>query len=225
MCGRFTLRVSPETLQETFPQIDFSPMLGQTPRYNIAPGEAIWGIPNRSPWRVDAFLWGLVPSWVSAARTRYQMINARAETLAEKPAFRGLLRHKRGIVLADGFYEWKRAENKQPSQPYFIRLKSDEAFGIAALWDEWYAPDGSVLYSTVLITTRANALVAPLHSRMPVILPQKVWETWLHPRAMQPNEALSLLRPYPPAAMQAWPVSRAVNKPGYKSPECIQPLV
>lgn len=223
MCGRFTLIADVTALQQAFPQVDFSAVHSLQPRYNIAPGQAILGIPNAMPWKPDAFVWGLVPSWAREPNTRYRMINARAESLPQKAAYRGPLRYKRCLILTDGFYEWRRLPGQKHKQPYYIRMQSGVPFALAGLWDVWHAPDGSELPTATIITTEPNSLIAPLHDRMPVILPPKAWERWLDPKAVRYEQVADLLKPYPAVEMTAWPVSPAVNNPTFDAPECIQP--
>lgn len=221
MCGRFTLTADAQQLQQAFPQVDFSTVYAVQRRYNIAPGQAILGVPNAQPLALDAFIWGLVPSWAQERATRYRMINARAESLHQKPAYRGPLRYKRCLILADGFYEWRAVPGEKRKQPYYIRLKGGQPFAFAGLWDAWQAPDGSELRTASIVTTQPNALVAPIHNRMPVILPPEAWERWLAPGAVRYEDVASLLKPYPAEAMEAWPVSPKVNSPAYDAPDCV----
>ncbi len=221
MCGRFTLTADPAALQAAFPNFSFPPQYA--PRYNIAPGQPIMVIANAAPHRADFFAWGLVPFWAKDPSPGSRMINARAETLAEKPAFRGPLKYKRCLILADGFYEWKAVEGKKVKIPYFIRLASGKPFAFAGLWDEWHAPDGGRLRSAVIITTAPNALMSALHNRMPVILSESDYALWLDPAPRAATDLLPLLHPYPADAMHAYPVSTLVNSPTNDRPECVLP--
>ncbi|GAB4529692.1 MAG: SOS response-associated peptidase [Anaerolineales bacterium] len=221
MCGRFTLTADTAALQATFPQVDFSTVPGVRPRYNIAPGQAVLGVPNVQPWALDAFIWGLVPSWAREQNTRYRLINARAESLHQKAAYRAPLRYRRGLILADGFYEWRALPGEKRKTPYYIRLRDGKPFAFAALWDVWQAPDGSELRTASIVTTAPNALIAPIHDRMPVILPPALWARWLTPQATTYDTVADLLTPYPTAEMEAWPVSQAVNNPAFDAAECI----
>lgn len=221
MCGRFTLTADPADLQAAFPNFSFP--LQYAPRYNIAPGQPIMVIANAAPHRADFFVWGLVPSWAKDPSIGSRMINARAETLAEKPSFRGPLKYKRCLILADGFYEWKAVEGEKVKIPYFIRLASGKPFAFAGLWDEWHAPDGGQVRSAVIITTTPNTLMSALHNRMPVILSEPDYTLWLDPAPRAAADLLPLLRPYPADAMHAYPVSTLVNSPANDRPECVLP--
>jgi len=150
------------------------------------------------------------------------MINARAETVATKSAFRVALRNRRCLVVADGFYEWQ--QRGRTKQPYRIVLKSREPFGFAGLWETWTAPDGETIRTCTIITTEANEQLKPIHDRMPVILTREAEDIWLDPAIQDPAKLLPLIRPYPAEEMDAYPVSRWVNKPDHDSPECIEPM-
>ncbi len=149
------------------------------------------------------------------------MINARAETAAEKPAFRSAMRRRRCLVVADGFYEWRRAGRTK--QPYFIRLHEDRPFGFAGLWEAWEGPGHAALETCTVLTTAANDLVRPLHDRMPVILAPEAYAAWLDPEVEDPRRLTPLLAPYPSETMEAYPVSPLVNNAAHQSPRCIEP--
>ena len=221
MCGRFTLTVETEQLQDSFPQVSFPPQDG--PRFNIAPTQPVLAVPNTPALAADYFTWGLVPSWAKDPEIGSRLINARAETLGEKPSFRGSYKYKRCLVFADGFYEWQAQPGSKSKVPHFIRLETGKPFAFAGLWDEWHSPDGSQIKSCTIITTEPNALMAKLHNRMPVILPESAYEQWLDPAPRKPEELQSLLVPYPAAAMTAYPVSTLVNSPANDRAECILP--
>lgn len=148
------------------------------------------------------------------------MINARMESLTEKPSFRTPLRNSRCLVLSDGFFEWK-LEGKR-KVPYYVCLKSREPFSFAGLWSSWRSPEGKEVRSCTIITGPPNELLTPIHNRMPIILPPGLREEWADPLDRDPQTLLSLLRPYPPEEMEAYPVSTQVNSPSFDSPECIQ---
>jgi putative SOS response-associated peptidase YedK len=221
MCGRFTLTVDPAELQEAFPQFSFPTQGG--PRFNIAPSQPVLVLPNDGKNRADYFLWGLIPSWAKDPAMGARLINARAETLGEKPSFRGSYKYHRCLVFADGFYEWKTEPGTKAKTPHFIRLTSGLPFAFAGLWDEWHSPDGSQLKSCAIVTTHPNALMSTLHNRMPVILPQEAFAQWLDPAPRKPEDLQSLLVPYPSAAMTAYPVSTLVNSPANDRAECVVP--
>jgi putative SOS response-associated peptidase YedK len=167
------------------------------------------------------FKWGLVPSWAKDAKIGNSLINARAESVAEKPAFRAAFRRRRCLVVADGFYEWQRTGSKK--QPYFIRLADDRPFAFAGLWEFWEGPDHSALETCALITTGANELMEPIHDRMPVILAPDDYDRWLDPALQTPEQLQPLLRQFPSGAMVAYPVSTHVNSPRNEDPRCIAP--
>ena len=211
MCGRFTL-FEPDTIlsKEFGAPIQFD----LKPRYNVAPSQRVAAVRSRpdSGKREFALLrWGLIPSWAKDASIGNKMINARAETVAEKPSFRNAFRHRRCLVPMNGFFEWqKRGIHKQP---YFIALGDKRVMAVAGLWERWEGQEGSLIESCTLLTTEANDLIAPMHDRMPVIVAPENYELWLD----APGEDLAalqpLLTPYPPWEMFARPVSLRVNNP------------
>jgi putative SOS response-associated peptidase YedK len=219
MCGRFTLTVDPADLQTLLDLIDVPSEL--TPRYNIAPTQPVAVVTSPTDRKVEIFQWGLIPSWSKDPSMGARMINARAETVHEKPAFRAPFARKRCLILADGFYEWKQLEKNK--QPYYIRLASGNPFAFAGLWDHWTSPEGDERLTCTIITCEPNELMSQLHNRMPVIFDKTTMWDWLDPDA--PTVALkAMLAPYDTHAMTAYPVSRAVNRPANDSPECIQPV-
>lgn len=221
MCGRFTLAVDRATLRESFPQFEVPE--GLTPRYNIAPTQLVPVVPNNGENKVEFFNWGLVPSWAKDPKFGNRMINARSETLAEKPSFRTAYRRRRCLVLTDGFYEWQKIPGRKSKQPVHIRMQDDAPFAFAGLWEYW-EKDGSEILSCTIITTSPNDLLEPIHNRMPVILPRDAYEVWLDPAERQPDELQGLLVPYPSEEMKAYPVSTQVNSPKNEAPELIVPL-
>lgn len=222
MCGRFTLTVDPGDLQEAYSGLAVPE--GMTPRYNIAPTQPVAVIPNTGDFRLDFFVWGLIPSWAKDPEIGNRMINARAETLAEKPSYRNSFRRKRCLILADGFYEWKQTEGSKSKQPMYIYMKDHKPFAFAGLWDLWHAPDGSEVYSCTIITTEPNELLKSIHNRMPVILPPTAYPVWLDPKEQSPASLSQWLKPFPADEMAAHPVSRLVNSPQAESKECILPI-
>jgi putative SOS response-associated peptidase YedK len=222
MCGRFTLTVDPADLQEAFPEFTFPAQV--VPRYNIAPSQPILALPNDGKKRADFFVWGLIPSWVKDPTIGSRMINARAETLAEKPSFRGALKYHRCLIFADGFYEWQAQPGSKSKIPHFIRVKSGAPFAFAGLWDAWHSADGSAVLSATIITTEPNELMARLHNRMPVILKEDVYAQWLDPEPAKADQLQKILTPSPSEEMEAYPVSTLVNSPSNDRAECILPL-
>jgi putative SOS response-associated peptidase YedK len=221
MCGRFTLTADISALQESFPWLGIPS--GLEPRYNIAPSQPVAVVPNDGKNRLDFFTWGLIPSWAKDPSIGNRMINARAETLAEKPSFRNAFRRRRCLVLADGFYEWRKDDGKSKT-PMYIRLEDGSPFAFAGLWEIWNAPDGSQVLSCAIITTEPNPLMAKIHNRMPVILPQAAHMPWLHSGEADTKALSALLKPYPAEEMVAYPVSKLVNSPANDVPAVIEPL-
>ncbi len=221
MCGRFVRKTDKEDLQNRFGFDDPQGILLK-PRYNIAPSQMHPTVIVESDHRILKLMkWGLVPFWAKDEKIGYKMINARAEGIESKPSFRDPFKKRRCLVLADGFYEWKRVDAKT-KVPYFIRLKSGEPFAFAGLWDRW---DNGVelLESFTIITTENNELMAPIHNRMPVILHEKDEAAWLDPEIKDPVKLLPLLKPYPSEEMELYEVSTVVNSPKNDVPECISP--
>ncbi len=221
MCGRFTLTANPAEQQEPFNNFTFPDKFA--PRFNIAPTQPILAIPNDDKFTADFFVWGLIPMWAKDPNIGNRLINARAETLPEKPAFRGSLKYKRCLILADGFYEWKTVDGKKSKTPFFIHMKDRKPFAFAGLWDSWNSPEGSQIKSTTIITTEPNELMSLLHNRMPVILHPRDYDKWLDPSAQTPDQLMPLLKPFPADAMDAYPVTPLVNKPVNDIPELVVP--
>lgn len=228
MCGRYTLSQSAEALAEKF-QLDEVPSLES--QYNVAPTRSVATIviDQHSHKRILRLLqWGLIPSWAKDPKIGSKMINARSETVSEKPSFRAAFRHRRCLVLADGFYEWQRGSptgqrrSQEKKQPYYIRMKNEQPFAFAGLWEHWQGPGGSVIDSCTHLTTEPNELVRPLHDRMPVILKPENYELWLDPGIQQPEQLQPLLSPYPSEEMVAFPVSTQVNNPAANAPELVK---
>jgi len=221
MCGRFTLTVDPADLQDAFPEFAF-PAQGAA-RYNIAPSQPILALPNEGTNRAEFFVWGLIPSWAKDPSIGSRMINARAETLAEKPAFRSAYKYHRCLIFADGFFEWQAQPGMKSKIPHFIRLKSRAPFAFAGLWEHWQPADGSEVRSAAIITTEPNELMASIHNRMPVILQPNTYSQWLDSAPQSPNRLQNLLVPYPAGEMDVYPVSTLVNSPGNDRAECVLP--
>jgi putative SOS response-associated peptidase YedK len=189
MCGRFTLTVDPAELQDTFRDI-----IGETifppkfaPRFNIAPSQPVLAIPNDGLHRAVFFVWGLIPMWAKDPSIGSRLINARGETVAEKPSFRGSFKYKRCLIPVDGFYEWKANPGKKTKTPYFIHMTDRKPFAFAGLWDSWESPDGSSIKSCTIITTEPNELMVPIHNRMPVILHPRDYVKWLDTSPQTPK--------------------------------------
>jgi putative SOS response-associated peptidase YedK len=222
VCGRFTLTADPAELQSVLEGLEL-PANGLSPRYNIAPSQAVAVSANDNPRSLAFYKWGLIPSWAKDPAIGSNLINARAETLAEKPAFRSAFRRRRCLIWADGFYEWQAVPGQKSKIPTYIRLQSGRPFALAGLWESWREPAGDEIRTCTIITTQPNQLMQPIHNRMPVILPASTWSQWLDPQENDPTRLSPLLTPYPAAEMQAYPVSSLVNNPINDLPACIQP--
>lgn len=217
MCGRFTLRTPNKELSEVFgvtvPQLRL--------RYNIAPSQEIAAVRQSEGGQRECALlkWGLIPSWSKEPKTSYSTINARAETVASKPAFRSAFKKRRCLILADGFYEWQKTDDTK--QPMYIHMQDDEPFAFAGLWERWHKDDQEIESCTIIVT-EANELMEPFHDRMPVILSPDDYDLWLDPEFEGKGELQELLRPYPSEEMEAYPVSTLVNSPMNDVEECIE---
>jgi len=221
MCGRFTLFLDAETLQDEFGLTEVLPEYG--PHYNLAPTQPLAVITHVQNRRMEWMRWGLVPYWAKDPSIGSKMINARSETIQEKPSFKNAFQKRRCLIPADGFYEWQRGiPGKSTSTPYYFHLADHKPFAFAGLWEFWKSPEGQELRTCTIITTSANELVAKIHERMPVILTGDYMNAWLMPAPS--DELMALLKPYPPQFMASYPVSRAVNSPDRDSPELVAPL-
>ena len=215
MCGRFTLTDSPTELLAAL-GIEAAAL---APRYNIAPTQAVAAVVNQAPRRLDLLHWGLVPSWAKDATIGSRMINARVETLAEKPSFAAPLKTRRCLILADGFYEWRKAGTTKT--PIYLRLADRAPFAFAGLWETWTPPGGEMLRSCTIVTTAARGVVAAIHDRMPVVLPRERHEAWLAPAPRSAGDALAALTDLPEMPWEWFAVSPLVNSPMNDRPECI----
>ncbi|HOB08635.1 MAG TPA: SOS response-associated peptidase [Limnochordia bacterium] len=221
MCGRFTLTSDMDLIMYRFAAVMLAD-LTYLPRYNIAPTQPVLAVVNEGGGRIiREFRWGLIPFWAKDERIGVKMINARSETLADKPSFKNLLKRRRCLIPATGFYEWMRTEKTK--QPVYIKLKSEPLFAFAGLWDEWRSPSG-VVQTCTIITTEANTLIQPVHHRMPAILTPKQEQLWLDPDLEDQNALLPLLKPFPSDEMEMHRVSPLVNSPRNDAPECIMPI-
>ena len=219
MCGRFVI-ATPH-----FSRIEralATPFQAVEPRYNIAPTQHIPVIRQAEQgYEMAELRWGLIPFWSKSPTTEYSTFNARSETVATKPAFRGPFRTRRCLIPASGLYEWKQEGGKK--QPYFITGEDDEGMTFAGLWDEWRDRSGTTLASCTIIVGPANERIAPIHDRLAIILPENAYATWLDPQA-DLDQIQELLHPYPSDHMRCWPVSTAVNLARNDAPELIKPI-
>jgi putative SOS response-associated peptidase YedK len=221
MCGRFTLRTPASAIAEQFSLLEVPDL---QPRFNIAPSQPVAVVridPRQAALRQLVFLhWGLVPSWADDPKIGNRMINARAETAADKPSFRAAMRRRRCLIVADGFYEWKTVAKRR--QPMHIRMRDGSALAFAGLWESWEGAGHAVLESCTILTTSANELIQSIHDRMPVIIAPADYAQWLDPAVQQAETVLPLLRPYPADEMEAYAVSPRVNNPARDDEECVE---
>ena len=221
MCGRFVFYTDPQFMREQRAfddeKIEFRP------QYNIAPTQQVVAITSDGKRKAELMQWGLVPFWAKDLKIGYRMINAVGETLATKPAFRAAFKKRRCLILADGFFEWRKdGKNKIPT---YIFLKSREPFAFAGLWETWKSPGGETVKSCTIETTKPNELIEPIHNRMPVILSSETEALWLDPSTEDPNILQPLLQPCPAEQMESYKVSSFVNSPRNQGPEFIKPLM
>jgi putative SOS response-associated peptidase YedK len=224
MCGRFTLTATFEEIIDRFDIQAFIEQENYEPSFNIAPSQAVLAVINDGESNRMGFLkWGLVPPWAKDAAIGNKMINARAETLSEKPSFRTAFKKKRCLVIADSFYEWKRHEDKSKT-PMRIKLKSDALFAMAGIWEALKSPEGKTLYTCSVITTGPNELMKDIHDRMPVILKPNDEKKWLDPSISNTSDLNKLLVPFDENLMETYEVSSLVNSPKNNSVELIQKI-
>jgi putative SOS response-associated peptidase YedK len=219
MCGRFTFQPT-EVFYQRFQIVNRLDSL--VARYNIAPGQMVPVIISQRRNQVVLMRWGLIPHWAKEEKIAYKMINARVETLAQRPAFRSLLAANRCLVPASGFYEWKREEHGKT--PHYIHPKSGVFFAFAGLYDVWTQPDGEQLYTFTIITQAADDFMAHLHNRMPVILERDLEDAWLDREITNARAVLDILERSAGVALDAYPVSQMVNRPSVDSKLLIQPV-
>lgn len=224
MCGRFTLALFKKNAQQGFAQtfrLSDEPDLSS--RYNIAPSQDIAVVVEDSGQsrQLEWMQWGLIPSWAKDPKIGNKLINARGETVSEKPSFRAAFKRRRCLIPANGFYEWQRTEGKK--QPYYFYLAENQPFAFAGLWEHWQDASGSEIHTCTIITTTANDLMEPIHDRMPVILEPEDYDQWLDLELQDPGQLQPLLRPYVLSNLRCHAVSSKVNRPQSDDPECIEP--
>jgi putative SOS response-associated peptidase YedK len=221
MCGRFVQYTLFPLLKIEFSLISDAPA-SLRPSWNIAPTQEIPVIVNEEGNRLITCRWGLIPPWAKDASIGNRMINARAETLAEKTSFKGPLKKHRCLVAADGFYEWKKTAGGKV--PVYITMKDGRPFGFAGLYSDWRQPEGETIRTCTIVTTEPNDLLMPIHNRMPVIIRPDDREKWLDPEEQDPERLIPLLAAYPSSDMDAWTVSKTVNSPSTNRPQLIEPI-
>jgi len=220
MCGRFALHHPTAEVAEQFGVEQLSIELA--PRYNIAPSQPVAAVRQRGARSLDACKWGLVPSWAKDPKIGNPMVNARGETIAEKPAYKSALKRRRCLIPASGFYEWR--QEGEARVPTYIHALDESPLALAGLWEEWKTPEGESLHSCTILTTGANAFMAPIHTRMPVILPPPAWREWLDPDHQELEPLLALLQPLAGVHLAAHAVGRQVNAASFDDPSCILPV-
>ena len=224
MCGRYVAAAPPSEIAKYFAAA--APETVLEPSYNVAPTNEVYAVVERGDERrIEHLRWGLVPLWAKDIAIGSKMINARAEGIATKNAYRHAFRKQRCIIPADGFFEWKVVEGQKRKQPMFIHRVDDEPLAFAGLWEAWRGPDRDAepLYTCTIITTTANETMAPVHNRMPVILPPERWDQWLDPTMNDTESLAKFLVPAPPSLLTLYPVSTAVNHVRNKGSELIVP--
>ena len=224
MCGRFSQTAPPEIIAEQFGVKEPLPLF--QPRYNIAPSQPVVAIriePDTAMRRLAQLRWGLIPSWAKDPKIGSQCINAKAETVAATPSFQSAFKKRRCLVIATGFYEWQRQQGSL-TQPMCIGLQSKRPFAFAGLWEHWRPAEGEPIETCTIITTEPNDLMAPIHTRMPVILAPTSYDQWLDPTFQQVEPLNALLRPDPSEELTAYPVSTLVNNPHHDAPQCLEPV-
>ncbi|MGK2905997.1 MAG: SOS response-associated peptidase [Desulfuromonadales bacterium] len=221
MCGRFVLEHSPEQLMKVY-RLSSVPEL--YPRYNITPSQQIAVVrqQNGGDRELTSLRWGLIPSWSKDSAIGYKMINARSETVHEKPSFKQAFLARRCIIPASGFYEWEKVG--EDKIPHYIRLRDGDLMSLAGLWERWKSPEGKELETCTILTTAANSLVKKLHDRMPVILHRAEYDIWLDREIDDVNRLTELFHPYPSDQLEEYVVTKDVNSPSNDSPGCIIPI-
>lgn len=219
MCGRFAITATPSMIASHF---ELTESFELPPNYNITPSQQIPVVRINEGERGLSFMrWGLIPHWAKDEKIGYRMINARSETVFEKPAFRNAAKSRRCLIPASGFFEWQKAEGQK--QPYYVKLRDRDLFAFAGLWESWQKSENERVESCSILTTGANELMLPIHDRMPVILAPTDYDLWMQPD-FDVKRLSALLRPPPSQEMAAYPVSQAVNNPRHNQPDCIVPL-
>lgn len=222
MCGRFVRKSTITVIEDEFDIYEVQ--WAFEPSYNIAPSQDIACVIGNGGNRLVKFRWGLVPFWAEDPSIGYKMINARAETLAQKKSFARVFKTQRCLVVADGFYEWRKLTDGKRKIPMYVHLRADRPFGFAGLYENWKSKDGKLLQTCTIITTQPNELMMSIHNRMPAIITPNERNVWLNKEIQDPEVLMPLLRPYDSTSMEAYMVSTRVNSPSYNEPDCIEPV-
>ncbi|HYD95981.1 MAG TPA: SOS response-associated peptidase [Noviherbaspirillum sp.] len=222
MCGRFASNTPPWQLQQWYDALSYP---DTAPRYNIAPGTMIAVVRDSPDGRAGSLMrWGFIPAWARDPSSMPMLNNARGETVAEKPMFRQAFRRRRCLIPASGFYEWKAVPGQRTKQPFFISFSDGTPMSFAGIWETSRKADGTSIDTCTILTTEANAVLAPIHHRMPVLVDRADWATWLAAEPVPDAELLQLVKPFDPARLQAWGVAHAVNKVVNDDPSLLQPI-
>lgn len=219
MCGRFSLLTNVKALIERF-KIDNAEVRPE-PRYNVAPAQMVSTVIEANSRHLVSMRWGLIPHWAKDSKIGNKMINARVESVATKGVFKPALKKRRCLILADGFYEWQKVGSTKT--PFYIRMKNKEPFAFAGLYEKWKSPSEKIIQSCTILTTEPNALMKPIHNRMPVILKEDDEATWLDTGNEDVDSIIKLLKKYPANQMEAYEVSTYVNSPKNTGSQCIRP--
>jgi putative SOS response-associated peptidase YedK len=220
MCGRYTVISNPEALRALF---GYEELPNFPPRYNIAPTQPITIVRLADGKRHFALVrWGLLPSWVKDPKTFTLLINARGETVCDKPAYRAAMKRRRCLIPADGFYEWQKAGDRK--RPFYVHAKSGEPLAFAGLWETWQGPNGEELETGTIVTTAANGTLKPIHERMPVIVPREAFDLWLNCTDVDAKTAEALVAPAPEGMLEAYEISTAVNRTANDNPKLLEPV-
>ena len=219
MCGRYTVIANPEALRALF---GYDEQPNFPPRYNVAPTQPIAIVRLVDGKRHFALVrWGLLPSWVKDPKTFTLLINARGETVCDKPAYRAAMKRRRCLIPADGFYEWQKAGDRK--RPFYVHAKSGEPLAFAGLWETWQGPNGEELETAAIVTTAANGTLKPIHDRMPVIVPGEAFDLWLNCTDVDAKTAEALIAPAPEGLLEAYEISTAVNRTANDNPKLLEP--
>jgi putative SOS response-associated peptidase YedK len=220
MCGRYAITSAPEAIRRLF---GYDEQPNFPPRYNVAPTQPVPIVRTVEGKRRFALVrWGLIPAWVKDPRAFSLLINARGESLGDKPAFRAAMRYRRCLFPADGFYDWRREGER--ATPHYVRLKAGGPIALAGLWENWMGPYGEEMETAAIVTTRANRMLASIHPRMPVIVPPEAFDLWLDSGKVDATTAAALIAPAPEDMLDAYEVSPAVNSAGNDTPDLIAPV-
>lgn len=220
MCGRYVVNTTKEILKKKFKVKDVPDV--KLERFNIAPTQDVIAVRSFEGEReITTLRWGLIPSWAKDEKMASKMINARSETVTEKPSYRQAFQKRRCLIPTSGFYEWQKS--KDGKQPFYFYMKENDLFAFAGLWESWRNTESEIIETCTILTTEANEVLKPVHERMPVIISESYYDLWLDEDARRQPERLELLRPFSASEMSSHPVSTLVNSPQNNDAACIEP--